>query len=391
MAEVAPEPAPVPASERGRPTPAGSGPDRGAPTGATYAGAGVDIRAGEEAVRRIGPAVRSTFGPEVLGGLGGFAGLFALPEGRWRHPVLAATTDGVGTKSLVARWARRYDTIGIDLVAMCVDDLVCAGAEPLFLLDYYATGHLDPAVAVPVVAGVAEGCRRAGCALLGGEMAEHGGDDPGAFDLAGSAVGVVDSDRVLGPHRVRSGDYLIGLPSPGLRANGYSLARRVLFGSGASPAEPPSAGPPFPEPPPYPDDPAWPGAARSLADELLLPSEIYAPAVIAAAALEAGPVRAAAHITGGGLPANLARVLPPTCDAELDPGSWDRPRIFSEIQSRGQVAEGEMVQVFNLGRGMVLVVAPEGVGDVTAALAAHGREGLVVGRVVEGRGRVTIG
>jgi phosphoribosylformylglycinamidine cyclo-ligase len=332
------------------------------------------MAAGEEAVRRIGPAVRSTFGPEVLDGLGGFAGLFALPPGQWKEPVLAASTDGVGTKAVVAEATGRYGTIGIDLVAMCVDDLVCAGARPLFLLDCYTTSHLDPAVAEIVVAGVAEGCRQAGCALIGGEMAEH----PGAgssFDLAGFAVGWVERADILGPERVSAGDAVIGLASPGLRCNGYSLARQVLLEEAGRDLE----------------GPAWPGAGHSLADELLKPSVLYSPSVLALGqALPAGSLHAAAHVTGGGLPGNLARALPPTCDALVEPRSWQVPRIFAEVEHLGGIDPAEMARVFNLGIGMVLVVDAEVVGDAIATLAGRGQDAVQVGQVVDGAGRVIL-
>src|SRR5687767_3551314 len=228
--------------------------------GETYEAAGVSIGAGERAVELIKDKVRSTFRREVIGDIGGFGGLFALDKGRYRNPVLVASTDGVGTKALVAQAAGRFDTIGVDLVAMCVDDLVCQGAEPLFFLDYIAVGRLDPAHIEQLVEGVAEGCRQAGCALIGGEMAEHpGAMEPGEFDLVGSAVGVVERDRIITGELLAAGDVLIGLPSSGLRSNGYSLARRVLLDlAGRSLA-----------------DPAYPGAHHTLADELLEPSTIY--------------------------------------------------------------------------------------------------------------------
>src|SRR6059036_1688047 len=228
----------------------------------TYRGAGVDIAAGEEAVERIKARVRSTFRPEVIGDVGGFGGLFAFAGQRYRDPVLVSSTDGVGTKALVARSAGRFTTIGIDLVAMCVDDLVCQGAEPLFFLDYIATGRLDVDQIAQLVEGVAEGCRQAGCALIGGEMAEHpGAMEPGEFDLVGFAVGVVERDRIITGEHVAPGDVLIGLASPGLRSNGYSLARKVLFELADRSLH----------------EPAWDGARHSLADELLEPSVIYAP------------------------------------------------------------------------------------------------------------------
>ena len=285
--------------------------------GATYASAGVDIAAGDDAVARIRHQVASTARPEVLGGIGGFGGSFAFDPARYRQPVLVSSTDGVGTKSYVATDAGRYDTIGIDLVAMCVDDIVCVGAEPLFLLDYVTTAKLDPEQMEQLVAGVADGCRQAGCALLGGEMAEHPGSlPPGGFDLAGFAVGVVERDAMLGPARVVPGDVLVGLLSPGLRCNGYTLARHVLLERAGLAL----------------DDPAWAGAGHTLADELLRPSVVYAPAV--RAALAAGvDVHAAAHITGGGIPGNLDRVL--------SPGStpwWTGPRGPSRPSSRRSAA-----------------------------------------------------
>ncbi len=261
--------------------------------GETYEQAGVSITAGEEAVERIKAKVRSTFRPEVIGDIGGFGGLFGFDSARYRQPVLVSSTDGVGTKALVAQAAGRFDTIGVDLVAMCVDDIVCQGAEPLFFLDYIAVGRLDPDHIEQLVEGVAEGCRQAGCALIGGEMAEHpGAMEPGEFDLVGFAVGVAERDQMITGEHIAPGDVLIGLPSPGLRSNGYSLARRILFERAGLSL----------------DDPAFPGAHHSLADELLKPSVVYAPAI--AALTRAVDVRGIAHITGGGIPGNLNRVLP---------------------------------------------------------------------------------
>jgi phosphoribosylformylglycinamidine cyclo-ligase len=344
---------------------------RAAKSGETYEGAGVDLTAGDEAVRRIGPAVRSTFTPGVLADVGGFGAPFALEPGRWTEPVLVSSTDGVGTKLLVAEATGRYDTIGIDLVAMVVDDLVCQGAEPLFLLDYLAVGKLDPEVVEQVVAGVAEGCRQAGCALIGGEMAEHprpqragaegaksgkhGAMEPGQLDLVGFAVGVVERERLLTGDRAEPGDVLVGLPSPGLRSNGYSLARRVLLER---------AGLPLGE----------------VADELLRPSVIYAPAVVAT--LAEVDVRGVAHITGGGIPGNLPRALPDGVGYRLDPASWDVPEIFGRIQRLGEVADDEMARVFNLGIGMVLVVPPDEVDRAVEVLGRHGHDARVIGEVV---------
>jgi phosphoribosylformylglycinamidine cyclo-ligase len=341
--------------------------------GETYAGAGVDIAAGEEAVARIRERVRSTFRPEVLGDLGGFGGLFAFDPSRYRNPVLVSSTDGVGTKAALAQQTGRFDTIGLDLVAMCVDDIATSGAEPLFFLDYVAVGRLDPGQVEQIVAGVVEGCRQSGCALIGGEMAEHPGVmEPGHFDLAGFAVGVVERDRLVTGERVRPGDVVVGLPSPGLRCNGYSLARQVLLDLAGRRL----------------DEPAWDGARQSLADELLRPSVIYAPAV--AALLDAVEVGALAHVTGGGLPGNLARVLPASCDFMVRRGTWEVPRIFDEVQRVGRVADDEMARTFNLGIGMVAVVAPDDVFGAHDALRAAGVASVEIGEVVPGEGQVRL-
>jgi len=326
--------------------------------GESYAAAGVDIDAGEEAVRRIGPAVRSTFTESVLTDVGGFGAPFALDTSRFTQPVLVSSTDGVGTKLLVAEATGRYDTIGIDLVAMVVDDLVCQGAEPLFLLDYLAVGALDPDVVEQVVNGIAEGCRQAHCALIGGEMAEHPGSmAPDRIDVAGFAVGVVERDRLLTGDQARAGDLLIGLPSPGLRSNGYSLARRVLLEVAGLPVD-------------------------DLADDLLLPSVIYAPAVVDL--LAEVDVRGVAHITGGGIPGNLPRALPDDVGYWLDRSTWEVPAIFGLIQEHGNVSDEEMAKVFNLGIGMVLVVAPVDADRTIAALAESGHVARAIGEVTKG-------
>ena len=333
----------------------------------TYRDSGVDIDAGEAAVERIKPMVAATRRPEVLGGLGDFGGLFALDLSRHPRPVLVAATDGVGTKLEVARLAGRLGTVGIDLVAMCVDDLVCQGAEPLFFLDYISTGAVEPDRMAELVGGVADGCRQVGATLLGGEMAEHAGLlAPDEFDLVGFAVGVVDQDAVLGSARVRPGDVLVGLGSPGLRSNGYTLARHVLLERAGLAL----------------DDLAWDGAATTVADELLRPSVLYTPGV--RAALDAAEVHAVAHITGGGFEGNIPRALPEGCRAVLERGSWEVPRIFHEIRRRGPVDDDEMTRVFNCGLGMVLVVAPETAGAAVAALAGAGLAATVVGRVETG-------
>ena len=337
--------------------------------GETYRSAGVDIAAGEAAVERIKKQVRSTFRPEVLGDIGGFGGLVALPAG-YRQPVLVSSTDGVGTKAMVARAAGRYDTIGIDLVAMCVDDIVCQGAEPLFFLDYISVGALDPDVIDDLVSGVVEGCRQAGCALVGGEMAEHpGAMAPGEFDLVGFVVGVAERDRVITGTDARAGDVLIGLPSPGLRSNGYSLARRVLFDRAGLRL----------------DDELFPG--HTVADELLRPSVIYAPVV--RRLLGDVDVRAVAHITGGGIVGNLPRVLPPGVDAHLERAAWEVPRVFTEVQRRGGISDDEMARVFNLGLGMVVVVPAEDAGRALSVLRGAGTAAVEVGHLasVDGDGR----
>jgi phosphoribosylformylglycinamidine cyclo-ligase len=340
--------------------------------GETYEAAGVSIQAGEDAVARIKEDVRSTFRPEVIGDIGGFGGLFRFDPSRYREPVLVSTTDGVGTKAVVAREAARYTTIGLDLVAMCVDDLVCQGAEPLFFLDYISIGRLDPDQVKDIVSGVAEGCRQAGCALVGGEMAEHPGVmEPGEFDLVGFAVGVVDRDRMLNGDRVTPGDVLIGLPSPGLRSNGYSLARRLVFDVAGRSL----------------DDPAWDDPhAPTVAEELLRPSVIYAPAI--RSLLEHVEVHAVAHITGGGLGGNLNRVLGGHGDALVDPTSWEWPRIFSELQQIGSVSDDEMRRVFNLGIGMVVVVPRGAAHQAIDTLRTAGHRARAIGEVVAGSGTV---
>ena len=341
--------------------------------GETYAGAGVDIGAGEAAVERIKAAVRSTFRPEVIGDVGGFGGMFAFDPARYTRPVLVAATDGVGTKAVVARLAERYDTIGVDLVAMSVDDIAAQGAEPLFFLDCISAGRLDPDQMERLVAGVATGCQEAGCALIGGEMAELPGMlEPGHFDLVGFAVGVVERDRLVTGARVSPGDRLIGLPSPGLRCNGYSLARRVLLELGGRPL----------------DSPAWPRAAHSLGEELLRPSVIYAPALVRLC--HSVEVKGLAHVTGGGIPGNLARVLPRHCDAVVFRHCWRVPEIFNEIQAAGDIGDDEMTKVFNLGIGMIAVVAPRDVYRAHDLLRDAGHDSVDIGEVVDGAGRVLL-
>jgi phosphoribosylformylglycinamidine cyclo-ligase len=349
------------------------GPPAGSGAPLTYAGAGVDIDAADRAVEAMRDLVASTADrPGVLGTIGGFGGMFEVPDG-YRRPVLVSSTDGVGTKMAVAMATGRFDTIGVDLVAMCVDDLVCCGARPLFFLDYQLLGRVDPEQVRSLMTGIAEGCREAGCAIVGGELAEHPGLlAPGEVDLAGFAVGIVERDDIIdGPARTTPGDALVGLPSPGLRSNGYSLARRALLDHDKRPL----AGP------------AWEGAGDwTLADELLRPSVIYTPAILALIA--AVDVHAVAHITGGGLPGNVVRVLGSGVDAIFERSSWARPRIFDEIQQAGLIDDDEMAKVFNLGLGMVAAVPGEEVGVALKILQGAGHDARVVGHVAEGTRRV---
>src|SRR3954466_13075108 len=338
----------------------------------TYSDAGVDIGAGEKAVELIKAHVRSTFRPEVIGDVGGFGGLFAVDWKRYRDPLLVSSTDGVGTKSVIARLANRRDKIGIDCVAMWVDDIAAQGAEPLFFLDYISVGALVPEEIDELVSGVADGCRQARCALLGGEMSEHPGVmEPGEFDLVGFAVGVAERAKVL-PRNVRAGDRIIGFASPNLRCNGYSLARAALLDRAGRDL----------------GGAAWPGAPHSLADELLKPSVIYAPAMVKLAAEVT--VHAFAHITGGGIPGNLNRVLPDKCDAVVTRGTWDEPHVFGEIQKAGSVSDEEMENVFNLGLGMMAVVPPEVALHAVDIVRAAGHDAWLVGEVTAGQGRVPL-
>jgi len=326
-------------------------------TGA-YRRAGVDVEAAAEAVALIRDLAGAASRPEVVDGVGGFAGLFRLPDGR----LLAAGADDVGTKVEIARLMGRFDTVGIDLVAMCADDVVCTGAEPLFLLDYVVAERLVPEQVAALVAGIAEGCRRAGCALLGGETAEHPGHlAEGRFDLAGFCVGVVEEHALLGPHRVRPDDVLVGLRSSGLHSNGFSLVRRMVEEAPLDLLSTPE------------------GLSRPLGEELLEPTLIYAPAIVEAA--RGGLVHAAAHITGGGLVENVPRALPEGLGAALDRSSWRPHEVFGFIHRNADVSEEEMFRTFNMGLGMVLVAPPERVDEVASVAATAGFEAAVVGRL----------
>ena len=336
----------------------------------TYRDAGVDIDAGDELVERIKPHVRRTLRPEVLGGIGGFGSLVELPPGRWRRPVLVAGTDGVGTKLRLAIDAGRHDGIGIDLVAMCANDVVVQGAEPLFFLDYYATGRLEVAVAERVIAGIARGCELAGCALVGGETAEmpgmYGGGD---YDLAGFCVGVVERDRIVDGAPTRAGDVVIGLASSGPHSNGYSLIRRLVERAGADAATRLDGVPLF--------------------DLLLEPTRIYVRPVLAL--LAAVPVHGIAHITGGGLTGNIPRVLPEGLAVRLDRGAWTRGPVWDWIQRTGRIEDAEMHRTFNCGIGMTLQVPAEAADRALELLAGHGQTATIIGEVTRGAGEVAIG
>ena len=327
-----------------------------------YRRAGVDLEAAAKAVDLIGDLAAHAKRPEMREGVGGFAGMFDIGGGR----LLAAATDGVGTKLEIARATGRIDTVGIDLVAMCADDVVCTGAEPLLFLDYLAVGRVVPERVAAIVEGVAEGCRRAGCALLGGETAEHPGVMPDdQFDLAGFCVGVVDEDATIGPDRVVEGDVLIGLASSGLHANGYSLVRSALLGRYALEDTPPQLG-------------------RPLADELLEPCAVYAPLVRALAT--AGTISSAAHITGGGFSENIPRALPHGLGADVDVGSWPVLPVFDLVRDASGASEDEMFSTFNMGIGMVLVTPEGNAADVLRTAEAVGTSAFTIGRATPGAG-----
>src|SRR5512136_1027414 len=331
----------------------------------TYRDAGVDIDEGDRLVELIKPLARPTLRPEVLAGIGGFGGLFALDPTRWRQPVLVAGTDGVGTKLKLAFLTGRHDTAGIDLVAMAVNDVAVAGAEVLFFLDYYATGRVRAEEAAQVVKGIAEGCRQAGCALIGGETAELPGFyADGEYDLAGFAVGVVERDRILDGREVRPGDVLLGVASTGLHSNGYSLARKVLLERHALSDRPAELG------------------GRTLGEALLEPTRIYAKDILAL--LEGTPVRAVAHITGGGLPGNAPRNLPDGTRAVIRAGLWRVPPIFGLVEREGSVPRDEMYRTFNMGLGLVIALPAGAAEQARALLAERGLGSWVVGTVEAG-------
>ena len=326
----------------------------------SYKDAGVDIEAGDNLVERIKGVARRTTRPEVLGGLGGFGALCEIPAG-YRKPVLVSGTDGVGTKLKLALQLRRHEAIGIDLVAMCVNDLVVCGAEPLFFLDYYATGHLSVDTAATVITGIGEGCLQAGCALVGGETAEMPGMYEGEdYDLAGFAVGVVEKDEIIDGSKVKAGDVIIGIASSGVHSNGYSLVRKIIEVRGADLNQ------------------AFEG--KTLADWVMTPTRIYIKPILSL--IKAQPVHAIAHITGGGLPGNLPRVLPEGCDARIDESSWTWPPLFQWLQAQGGVERFEMYRTFNCGVGMVVVTDAASADAVIAHLNAAGEQAWKLGEIV---------
>ncbi|HEU4911520.1 MAG TPA: phosphoribosylformylglycinamidine cyclo-ligase [Actinomycetes bacterium] len=340
---------------------------------ASYAAAGVDIEAGDRAVELMKQWVAKASRPEVVGGIGGFAGLFdASALTAYRRPLLATSTDGVGTKVAVATAMDTHDTIGRDLVGMVVDDLVVCGAEPLFMTDYIACGKVVPERIAAVVKGIAEGCVLAGCALVGGETAEHPGLlGPDEYDVAGAGTGVVEADRVLGPERVRDGDALVAMASSGLHSNGYSLVRHVLLERAGWSLDRPVA-----------------ELGRTLGEELLEPTRIYARDCLAL--IEAVGVHAFSHVTGGGLAANLARVLPPTLSATVDRGTWSPAPVFGLVREQGAVDQAEIERTLNMGVGMVAVVAPDDADAAVRLLDERGVPAWVAGTVTAGDGSVTL-
>jgi phosphoribosylformylglycinamidine cyclo-ligase len=331
----------------------------------TYAAAGVDVEAGDRAVELMKASVARTHGPEVVGGAGGFAGLFDASALRgYRRPLLATSTDGVGTKVAIAQALDRHDTIGIDLVAMVVDDLVVCGARPLFMTDYIACGRVVPERIAAIVRGIAAGCELAGCALVGGETAEHPGLlDPDEYDVAGAATGVVEADDLLGPDRVRAGDELVALASSGLHSNGFSLVRRVVAAAG------------------WGLDRQVDELGRTLGEELLEPTRVYAADILDLAARLGPDLHAVSHVTGGGLAANLARVLPAGLQATVERGSWTPPPVFALVARLGSVPPADLDRTFNLGVGMVVVVAAGTAETTVATLAGRGMTAWRLGSV----------
>ena len=328
----------------------------------TYKDSGVDITKGNQLIEKIKPIAKSTLRPGVLGGLGGFGAMFEIPLEKYKNPVLISGTDGVGTKLKVAEMLKKHDTIGIDLVAMCVNDLIVQGAEPLFFLDYYATGSLNPEIATSVIEGIGEGCRQSGCSLIGGETAEMPGMYNGEeYDLAGFCVGIVDKNQVIDGFKVNEGDHIVALGSSGPHSNGYSLIRKVLEKSTPS--------------------------AKQL-NSLIEPTRIYVKSVLSLA--NALPVHAISHITGGGLLENIPRVLPDHLSAKLDSNSWSQPEIFKWLQKEGNIDSHEMYRVLNCGVGMVVIISKESSSQAIEHLSACGENAWLIGEVVHSKGEQVI-
>jgi phosphoribosylformylglycinamidine cyclo-ligase len=344
--------------------------DTGEPREVNYRWAGVDVEAADRAVELIKEKVAATMRPEVIGGIGGFGAMFELDLSRYQNPVLVSGTDGVGTKLKLAQMLDRHDTVGIDLVAMCADDVVTCGAEPLFFQDYIATGGVVPERMAEIVAGVAEGCRQAGCALVGGEIAEHPGVmEPDQYDLAGFCVGVVERDRIIDGSSIVPEDRVVGIASSGLHSNGYSLVRKLLFDSGD-----------------FNLDDQTREFAGTIGEELLKPSMIYAPVILELA--RTCNLKAVAHVTGGGITGNLPRVIPDGLHAEVHLGCWPVKNIFTFLQRVGNIDLFDMLSTFNMGLGMLLVLPPSEVRLALRVLDQNLHHGFEVGEIVEGEGQV---
>ena len=321
----------------------------------TYKDSGVDITKGNQLIERIKPIAKSTFRPGVLAGLGGFGAMFEIPLDKYKNPVLISGTDGVGTKLKVAEMLNKHDTIGIDLVAMCVNDLIVQGAEPLFFLDYFATGSLNPDIATSVIEGIGEGCRQSGCSLIGGETAEmpgmYSGED---YDLAGFCVGIAEKSRIIDGSKVSEGDHIVALGSSGPHSNGYSLIRKVLEKSSPT---------------------------NEQLNSLIEPTRIYVRSILSL--LNTLPVHAISHITGGGLLENIPRVIPQHLAAKLDPASWAQPEIFQWLQDQGNIATSEMYRVLNCGVGMIVVISKESSNEAISHLNSCGENAWLIGEVVQ--------
>ena len=328
----------------------------------TYKDSGVDITKGNQLIERIKPIAKSTFRPGVLAGLGGFGAMFEIPLDKYKNPVLISGTDGVGTKLKVAEMLNKHDTIGIDLVAMCVNDLIVQGAEPLFFLDYFATGSLNPDIATSVIEGIGEGCRQSGCSLIGGETAEmpgmYSGED---YDLAGFCVGIAEKSRIIDGSKVSEGDHIVALGSSGPHSNGYSLIRKVLEKSSPT---------------------------NEQLNSLIEPTRIYVRSILSL--LNTLPVHAISHITGGGLLENIPRVIPEHLAAKLDPASWAQPEIFQWLQDQGNIATSEMYRVLNCGVGMVVIISKESSSQAIEHLSACGENAWLIGEVVHSKGEQVI-